>query len=54
MMYEIKIPCPIHREESHCCTESIEMHNFQLREIARKVYHAQQALKDYQTSTAGI
>lgn len=53
MMHEIKIPCAIHREENHCCTECVEMHSFKLREIARKVYHAQQSLKDYQTSTPG-
>lgn len=29
------------------------MHNFKLRETARKVYHTQQALKDFQTSTPG-
>lgn len=51
----IKIPCPIHREERHCCIQHVEaeMHNCKLREMASKVYHAQQALKDYQTSTPG-
>lgn len=53
MMCETKIPCPVHRED--CCVQRVEaeMQNFKLRETARKVYHTQQALKDFQSSTPG-
>lgn len=34
-------------------TLEAEMHNLKLRETARKVYHAQQALQSFQTSTPG-
>lgn len=46
MMCEMKIPCPIHREERLCWVQCVEaeMHNFKLREV----YHTQQALKDFQ------
>jgi len=55
MMCEIKIPCPVHREERLRCIQCVEaeMHNPRLRETARKVYHTQQALIDFQTSTPG-
>lgn len=50
-----KIPCPVHREERLCCLQCMEteMHNFRLGETARKTYHTQQDLKDFQTSTPG-
>lgn len=51
----MKVPCPVHRKERLCCVQCVEteMHNFRLREAARKTYHTQQDLKDFQTSTPG-
>lgn len=38
-----------------CCVQGMEaeMHNFRLGETARKTYHTQQDLKDFQTGTPG-
>lgn len=38
-----------------CCVQckEAEMHNFRLGETARKTYHTQQDLKDFQTGTPG-